>query len=107
MGCRCYSVVAADTFSKYGEILPEAPKIILTMAQDQAMHRRRMEEKALSLTFAERKRGQNSGLVVAIFGLAACVLTAALGATTTASVVGGATIVGLVTVFVRTQAASP
>lgn len=85
---------------EYNMILPGAAERILSMAEAEAKHRHEMEKTVLIETASEAKRGQKYGLFMGIFAITASVVAAFLGAEKTAMVIGGSTVVGLVTVFI-------
>lgn len=84
----------------YERLVPGAADRILSMAETEAEHVRSLDRTALAESVAEIKRGQWFAFVVAMTALAASVAAAALGYPAVAGVVGGTTVVGLVTVFV-------
>jgi uncharacterized membrane protein len=91
----------------YGKIDPTFPDRIMRMAEQQGQHRREMEASLLqadlsneSADQSERRLGQVFALVVAVAGLVATIWLASLKQPWVAGVVGGGTLVSLVTVFV-------
>ncbi len=77
------------------------------MAEGEAAHRRSIEKKSLEASIGDTKSqrtetriGQVFGLVIGLSGLAVSLVAAAWGQQWFASVVGGGTILGLVSVFV-------
>lgn len=70
------------------------------MAEHDAAHLQSMEKMRLTAFYKERQLGQFLGFGIAAMGLAASVCLALYGHELTASVIGGTTLVGLVSVFV-------
>lgn len=89
-----------DDLRAYNDAVPNGAERILTMAENQSAHRIEIESKAISAQIEDSKRGQIFGLIVAIVFAVASVWLALQGHDTVASILGGSTIVGLVTVFV-------
>lgn len=89
-----------DLLSGYDDIIPGAAERILRMAEEDAVHRREIEKAAIDHNSAEVKRGQNYGLIVSLAAFSVCGFSAYIGDTTTASIIGGATVVGLATAFI-------
>ena len=80
---------------------------IITMAEEQAAHRKAMEKvsleaeiKATDESFLEAKRGQRFGLVIGIVAIVAGVICAYLKQPWPGSIIGGGGVVGLVTAFI-------
>jgi len=88
-------------FEHYERIHQGAAKMILDMARLESEHRRYMETKAMSRTHREAVIGQIFGFMIGIGALVATILLGYFGEGTAASIVGGGTLVGLVTVFVK------
>jgi uncharacterized membrane protein len=70
------------------------------MAEEDARHLQAMERVSLSGAYAERRIGQIFGLCIGLSALAVSVIAMVLGHEHAAMVIGGTTVVGLVTVFV-------
>ena len=70
------------------------------MAENDSTHLQSMEKMQLSSLFLERRLGQILGFGIAFMGLSASVFLAYQGHEMTASIIGGATLVSLVSVFV-------
>ncbi|MBF0568233.1 DUF2335 domain-containing protein [Candidatus Magnetominusculus dajiuhuensis] len=95
------------SFQRYEQVLPGTAERILSMAECEQRHAHKMRDEvlrqneiALNLGANERKRGQIYGLTIGISGLAASLVALLLHAETTASIIGGTTVVSLVTAFV-------
>lgn len=109
----------------YEQVLPGLAERIVKMAEgevdhrhqiehEEQMHRHKVDDEVLSLNrdainidAKERKRGQTYGLIIAMAGLIASVISVSLNAQATASIIGGTTVVGLVTVFVTGKLKEP
>ncbi len=85
---------------EYDRIVPGAAAKILKIAEDEAIHAREMEKKALEYKANEIKRGQVFGLIIGLASFLTAAVSLFLGHENAAMVLGGATVVGLVTVFV-------
>ncbi len=89
-----------DILLRYNEAAPNAADRILRMAEEQAHHRQKMEWKALTSDANRSRWGLVCGLIVALaFGVGS-VLLGLNGHDTLGAVLGGSTLLGLVTVFV-------
>ena len=91
----------------YSKIHTKLPLRIIAMAESEAKHRHLIETQNLGANiqiankqFLERRIGQFSGLLIGAIGLISSVMLAYFGDTTTASIVGGTTVIGLVSIFV-------
>lgn len=76
------------------------PNVFFAMAEQDSTHLQSMEKMHLSAIFLERRLGQILGFSIAILALGASVFLAFNGHEITASVIGGTTLVSLVSVFV-------
>ncbi len=70
------------------------------MAEKEQKYWQKTNTQNIEGSFRERRRGQTLGFFMGTSCLMAAVTLGVIGATVTASIVGGSTIVGLVTVFV-------
>ena len=73
------------------------------MAERQLDHRIKCESAVVNGAVNESKRGQNYGLIVALLFLAASVFLRYTGHDWLAGVLGGGTLISLVTVFVTNK----
>ena len=87
----------------YNQVLPGAAERILTMAELDQKHQIEIESSAQHLAAKEIKRGQIFGLVVSISAFITSIASLILGFEKAAMVIGGTTVVGLVTVFVTSR----
>jgi len=89
-----------EALEHYDSIIPGAAERILTMAEQNAAHRRNIESRALDAKRRENRRGQLLGFGIGVIALSVAGLAVYLGYPTTASVIGGGTVVGIVAAFV-------
>ena len=85
----------------YNNIYPQAAETIIKMAQEQSAHRQRMELKVISYQQAISFRGQWFALIIAVICVTGVCFCAYIQQPWPASVLGGATIIGSITAFVR------
>lgn len=98
---------------KWQDIKPSNPDLvdrIVSLAEREAANRHKMESLALqanieisSKQFSERKLGQRFGFSIGALGLICSVVLAWMGYENAASIVGGSTVLGLVSIFVAGQ----
>lgn len=84
----------------YERLVQGAAERILVMAESDAKHQQEIEFAALRAAEAEIKRGQLFGFVIGLTALAASMLALAMGSPAVAGVIGGTTVIGLVSVFI-------
>jgi uncharacterized membrane protein len=84
----------------YELLIPGAAERILLLAEIDAKHQQTMELAALNAAVNEVRRGQVFGFTIGLTALAAAMLALYLGSPTVAGIIGGATVVGLVSVFI-------
>ncbi len=89
-----------DILRHYNEIVPGAAERILKMAEEDARHQRDIEMAALDAAKTESARGQHYGFLIGLSALITTGIALYLGYDKVAMVLGGTTVVGLVTVFV-------
>lgn len=96
--------------AKYNAINPELVNRILSLAEKEGTHRHKMGSCSLNAEiamsdkqFSERNLGQKFGFGIGALGLISSVILAWIGAENTASIVGGSTVLGLVSIFVTGQ----
>ncbi|MEO5358180.1 MAG: DUF2335 domain-containing protein [Nitrospirae bacterium YQR-1] len=106
------------TLQGYERIIPGLAERIVKMAEDEVKHRHKIDDDeqkhrhkidndflslnrdSFNIESKERKLGQIFGIIIGLAGLIASVICVSFNAQTTASIIGGTTVVGLVTVFV-------
>lgn len=89
-----------ELLQKYETIHPGFAERFVSMAERQLDHRIECENKVVNGSLAESKRGQNYGLIVSLLFLAASVFLGFYGHDWLAGILGGGTLVSLVTIFV-------
>ncbi|HZY10138.1 MAG TPA: DUF2335 domain-containing protein [Bacteroidota bacterium] len=85
---------------KYDEILPGLAERIVGMAERQSAHRIEIEKKAIDHKLGESKRGQDYGLIIGVVGIVSAGILSFADHDIVAGIIGGSTVVGLVTTFV-------
>jgi uncharacterized membrane protein len=95
------------SLKEYDNVLPGLAERIVVMAEAEARHRHDMDKEAarqnellMNNEFSERRSGQIFGLCIGALCIIACIVAIVFGAEGAAMVIGGTTVVGLVTVFV-------
>jgi uncharacterized membrane protein len=95
------------TLSDYDTALPGLAERIVKLAEDEVKHRHdidneilKLHDNALRKDSEERRFGQLCGFGIGCISLIVSTIAIALHAETAAIVIGGTTVVGLVTVFV-------
>lgn len=84
----------------YEQLIPGAADRILKMAESDARHQQEIEFAALSGTLAEVKRAQLFAFFIVIIALGAAMLALKMGSPDVAGIIGGTTVVGLVSAFI-------
>lgn len=85
---------------QYNHAVPGAAERIIAMAENDFAHLQSMEKMRLSAFYLERRLGQIFAFLIAIFALSASAFLAFNGREQTAGIIGGATLVSLVSIFV-------
>ncbi|OGT04590.1 MAG: hypothetical protein A2Z65_04685 [Gallionellales bacterium RIFCSPLOWO2_02_58_13] len=91
----------------YERLVKGAAERILIMAESDAKHQQEIEFAALRAMEAEVKRGQFFGFVIGLTALGASMLALAMGSPAVAGVIGGTTVIGLVSVFIVGRVVKP
>ena len=89
-----------ETLNGYNQIIPNGAERLMQQVEKQSQHRRDIENKVVSWNNIESLLGQLFGLIIAGSVLYASYSLAINGHETVASILGGATIVGLTSIFV-------
>ena len=89
-----------EQIERLQQIAPDRVAWVFEQTQLESEHRRSESKRINTMIFAERIAGLAFALLIAILGLGAAVYLALQGREVTASIIGGATLVGLVTAFV-------
>ncbi|MDA3971512.1 MAG: DUF2335 domain-containing protein [Desulfobulbaceae bacterium] len=100
-------IPAPAILQQYDDIIPGAAERILQMAEQDAAHQHAMHRNALDAQRFEVRRGQIFGFGIGLAALSASIIALVLGYPTTAGILGGTTVVGLVTVFVKERSSAP
>lgn len=93
-------IPSPESFERYGNVLQSAPDRILKMAEKQLDHRIDVEKLAIRRQLNQSGIGQILAFLIALGCIGASAWLAIHDHDTVAGVVGGATVVGLVTVFI-------
>lgn len=96
-----------EMLKQYDDIYPGLSKEIIDNSFSQTKHRHELEKTALPYEIKRMERGQIFGFIIAIIGIGAAVFLAYLGHDTVGGILGGSTVLGLVTVFVLGKRAKP
>jgi uncharacterized membrane protein len=89
------------SLAAYGDIDPSFPNRIMTMAEQNAASARVTAERAQHYQLAEQIVGRAAGLIFALAAIIAAVVLALNGQAVVAGVIGGATVVGVVTALIK------
>jgi len=89
-----------DQIEKLKQIAPNRLEWVFDQTQLESEHRRSEKKRVNTLVFIERMAGLVFALFVAIFGLGTAAYLAINDKSLVASVIGGATLVGLVVAFI-------
>lgn len=93
-----------DVFRDYGLVNPDAPRIIMEMAQRQQEHNIQLENRMIALEARYRDFGVAAGLAVVLAMILAAAYCAYIGSETVAlALVGGTTLSGLARLFIWGQ----
>jgi len=91
---------APESLDQYNKIIPDGAERIMTMAEKQSSHRINIEHIVISGQVKQSGRGQIFGLIIAFVAIGASILLAMFNHEIVAGIIGGGSVVGLVTVFV-------
>ncbi len=93
-------IPSASEFARYKECLPDAPNRILTMAEEQQIHRNEMERQIISERIRENKKGQLYGFIVVVLFLIGAIYVAYIGNSSVAiAVISAATVLACIFVL--------
>jgi len=90
-----------NDFAAYNQITPGAAERILRMAEIEAEHRRSQEVKAMVRMHREAMVGQLFAFAIGLSGIGASMYLAMIEQPAAAMVIGGGTLVALVTAFIN------
>jgi uncharacterized membrane protein len=85
---------------EFDNIVPGAASRIIAMAEAEQQHTHRMDLEVISKTHSERRLGQCAGFLLAVLFLGGAVYCASIGQAKVAMMLGGGTVLGLVSAFV-------
>jgi uncharacterized membrane protein len=88
------------TLQMYDAVMPGLGERIVTMAEDEARHRRDLERKVVGSDVDRARDGQRMAFALAVFFLGASVWLALAGHPVPGTIIGTVDIVALVTVFI-------
>ena len=89
-----------QTLAEYDEISPGFANRIIAMAESEAEHRHKLQEKVVRSQIWEIRLGQIFALLIASFTMATGAYCALNGAQITGSLIGTSGVAGLVSVFI-------
>lgn len=92
---------------QYNQLIPDAAERILKMAESDMQFQHDINREALMATRGDKKRGQWMGFVLAVISLGLATYLSINGHDVTASIIGGTTVVGLVSAFVIGRITQP
>ena len=84
----------------YERLVPGAAERILAMAESDTKHQHAIEFSALHAAEGEVKRGQIFAFIIGLAALLASMFALYMGSPAVAGIIGGTTVVGLVSVFI-------
>lgn len=90
-----------DILQKYNVIVPDAAERIISMAEQDAKHTRSMEAVALEKAASEARFGQVLGFLSVCLAMSITGLAIVYDKPWVASIIGGATLVSIVTIFIK------
>jgi uncharacterized membrane protein len=93
-------LLPVEQIERLQKILPHRVEWVFEQTQIESEHRRQEVRRVNTLIFVERISGLLFALLVAVLGLGIAAYLAVQGKEFTASVIGGATLVGLVAAFI-------
>jgi len=89
-----------DDLAEYNKIIPNGADRIMQMAEKQQHHRMELENIVVKCQQKQSLRGQTFGLILGITGLLTAAFLGFTGHETIGSIIGGSTVISLVSVFV-------
>lgn len=98
---------APEDFQQYEDTCPGSSGRILTMAEKNQDHRHAMERDHLRFEYRLQARGQHLAITALIFMLAVIAFALWVGQPIAAGVLGGATILGVVSMFLGRDKPTP
>jgi uncharacterized membrane protein len=89
-----------EILEHYNGVVENGAERIMKMAENQASHRMKLEDKAVTSQLSQSKKGQIFGFIIALLLIASSVYCAFSGYESLGKILGGSTILGLVAIFV-------
>lgn len=86
---------------EFNQIIPGAAERILRMAEENAKHQREIEMLALTSAVKTTTKGQIFGLIIGLSAFITTGFSLYLGFENAAMTIGGTTVIGLVTAFIK------
>ena len=71
------------------------------MVERQSNHRQTVEKESLDASVSIAKRGQNFAFILSLIGIVGALFLAYIGQVIPASIIGGGTLIGLASLFIR------
>ena len=93
-------IPSPESLKQYNDILPGTAERLVAMAERQSAHRIELEKRVIERQLGDSRLGQYFGLLISVLFLAASYSLGMNGHDALVSILGGTTLVGLVTVFV-------
>jgi uncharacterized membrane protein len=93
-------IPSPEALEQYGQTLPSAPDRILRMAEKQSDHRMEIEKQVVKRQLNQSGIGQFLAATIAVVCISSASWLALHDHDTVAGVIGGTTVVGLVTTFI-------
>lgn len=90
----------SEELAAYNNLIPNGADRVMTMAEKQTDHRIEIEKTAVNSQQIQGKRGQIFAFIIAILAILIAAYVTAIGHPVTGGVIGGGTVVSLVTVFI-------
>lgn len=99
--CRYQGPIPSpDDIALYNQHIPDGANRIMKMAEEQSSHRRELETIVIRSQQRQSERGQLFGFSLGILGLSLAAYLGISGHEAIGSVIGGSTVISLVSVFV-------
>lgn len=95
------SVPPPNIMAEYAAYYPDAAQTFFRWSEDEALHRRKLDEAMIISQIRDSRLGLWLGFIVAVCGLTVAGLAAWWGQQWVAVILGGGTIVSLATAFIR------
>jgi uncharacterized membrane protein len=89
-----------EQLARYNQVLPGAADRIVTMAERQSAHRIELEKLVVSRQLRQSENGQMLAFIIAVLFLIGALVATLLGHDWVGGVLGGTTVLSLVTVFI-------